>query len=272
MNTEKVIFIGGSGRCGTTLIAELLDCHPDIASIFEVHSLVFLLKCIRNNAVPGGGLLNSQRETIRHALLPSTEYNWRLTEEEALFAWEKILTEGIRSGEPLLDATRRWLGYLHRLQMLRDGSRYIAHKTPALALYLPELRLLQPEAFFIHIVRRPQDVILSYIEQDWGPDTLAEGIEWYCDRVGAVLEAKERFPNYVEIRFEDLVSAPARVLDEVQEVLGIENATGAILSHSLIDFEKITRRGDRLGGEEHARILREVGRRLPHIGEIYGAP
>jgi hypothetical protein len=272
MNTEKVIFIGGSGRCGTTLIAELLDFHPDVASIFEVHSLVFLLKCIRNNVVPGAGLLKSQHETIRHALLPATESNWRLTEEEAVFAWEKILTEGIKSGEPLLAATRRWLDYLHRLQMLRDGGRHIAHKTPALALYLPELRLLQPEAFFIHILRRPQDVILSYLEQDWGPDSLAEGVRWYCDRVGAVLEAKERFPNYIEIRFEDLVSSPARILDEVQEAVGLENATAAILSHGLIDFEKITRREHKIGGEEYARILREVSRRLPHIGEIYGAP
>jgi hypothetical protein len=271
MNTEKVIFIGGSGRCGTTLIAELLDFHPDVASIFEVHSLVFLLKCIRNSFVPGAGLLESQHETIRHALRPSTEYNWRLTEEEAIFAWEKILTGGIKSGEPVLTATRRWLGYLHRLQMLRDGSRYIAHKTPALALYLPELRLLQPEACFIHIIRRPQDVILSYLEQDWGPDSLAEGIEWYCDRVGAVLEAKERFPNYIEIRFEELVSAPARILDEVQEAVGIENATDAILSHSLVDFGKITHRGHKIGGEDHARILREVSRRLPYIGQIYGA-
>src|SRR4051812_31551349 len=119
MNTDKVIFIGGSGRCGTTLIAELLDFHPDVASLFEVHSLVFLLKRIRKNAVPRAGLLKSQRETIRHALLPSTGYNWRLTEEEAVFAWEKILTAGVTSGEPLINATRRWLDFLHRLQMLR---------------------------------------------------------------------------------------------------------------------------------------------------------
>jgi hypothetical protein len=270
MNTEKVIFIGGSGRCGTTLIAELLDLHPDVASIFEVHSLVFLLKCIKNNVVPGGGLLESQHEAIRHALLPSTEYNWRLTEVEAAFAWDKILIKGLKSGEPLITATRRWLGYLHRLQMLRDGSRYIAHKTPALALYLPELKLLQPEAHFIHILRKPQDVILSYLEQDWGPDSLAEGIDWYCDRVGAVLEARERFPNYIEIRFEDLVSAPSRILREIQETVGIEDATEIILSNDLIDFEKITRREHKIREDDYARILTEVSRRLPYIGELYG--
>jgi hypothetical protein len=270
MNAEKAIFIGGSGRCGTTLIAELLDFHPEVASIFEVHSLIFLLKCIRNNSVPGAGLLESQHETIRDALRPSAEYNWRLTEEEAIFAWEKILTAGIRSGESLITATRKWLGFLHRLQMLRDGSRYIAHKTPALVLFLPEIKLLLPDAFFIHIVRRPQDVILSYLEQDWGPESLAEGIEWYCNRVGSVLEAKEGFPNYIEIRFEDLVSTPARILDKIQYAVGIENATETILSRNLIDFEKITRREHKISGEDYAYIFGEVSRRLPYIGEIYG--
>jgi hypothetical protein len=269
MNTEKVIFIGGSGRCGSTLLAELLDFHPKIASIFEVHSFAFLLKHIRNNSVPGIYLLRDQFETIHRALLPETEYNWRLTEEEAVFAWEKKIIEPLQSGESLVNATRKWIDFLHTLQMIRDGSCYVVHKTPVLALYLPEIKLLFPESFFIHIVRRPQDVILSYLEQNWGPANLKEGIDWYCERVDAFIKQKDEFHNCIEIRFEDLILQPSRILDQIQETTGIENDTQSILDYNLIDVKKRDHRINQISAQDSDYIYNEIKKRLPYIAEIY---
>jgi hypothetical protein len=269
MNLENVIFIGGSGRCGTTLLAELLDLHPSIASIFEIHSFVFLLKCLKRNRVPELKALKKQHEVIRQALLPSTEYNWRITGEEALYAWEKLLVEPLQQGETLKNAIRKWVDFIHKLQIIRDGSQYIVHKTPILTMFLPEIKRLFPDSLFIHITRQPQDVILSYVQQDWGPTNLEEGINWYCQRVGAFLKSKKRFKKCLEVRFEDLISSPTPVLDEIQKTANIENQTQTILSYGLIDTKKINNRKSLITQREYKYISEQIQKRLPELSNSY---
>jgi len=269
MNLEKVIFIGGSGRCGSTLIAELLDFHPEVASIFEVHSFVFLLKLIKNGIQPGMPLLKSQYKTIEQALLPETEYNWRITADEALFSWEKFIIEPVSSGESLLKSARNWLDYIHTIQIIRDGSNFIAHKTPVLTMYLPEIKKLYPESLFLHIIRKPQDVIFSYLEQNWGPANLDEGINWYCERVESFYKQKENFSDVIEIKFEELISNPVLILDSIQNAANIQNNTNHILSYNLIDTDKLNHRKNQIREKDLKYILRTVRERLPKVALVY---
>jgi hypothetical protein len=269
MNTDRVVFIGGSGRCGTTLIAELLDLHPDIASIFEIHSFVFLLKCLRNRTVPGILLLESQYEVINEALLPATEYNWRLTREEAAYSWENYVIGPLQSGEPLVDVIRGWINLIHRVQMIRDGAQFIVHKTPVLASYLPEIREIFPNSLFIHIVRRPDAVINSYLEQDWGPSSVGEGIDWYCERVGDFMNQAPDFSNCITIKFEDLLDSPAAILERLQGFAGIPPATYEILAHNLIDTTKKRPGLSKLGPNDIRIIYEQLESRLAVIAEMY---
>jgi hypothetical protein len=269
LNTERVIFIGGSGRSGTTLLSELLDFHPKIASIFEVHSFVFLLKCIRSGTVPGRPLLESQREVLHEALIPSTEYNWHMTLDEAIFCWQVYVTEPILTGRPVIEAARTWMDSVHKIQMIRDGSEFIAHKTPVLASYLPEIKEIYPDSIFVHMIRSPERVIDSYLLQDWGPTTIPDGIDWYCERVGDFMKQASLYSNCMTIKFEDLLSSPEAILDQIQEAVGISQDTNTILDRNLIDQTKKEPSLKRLGQDDVQKIHDEIRNRLPAIRDIY---
>ncbi|MEL6718031.1 MAG: sulfotransferase [Bacteroidota bacterium] len=269
MNTEKVIFIGGSGRSGTTLMAQLLDYHSEVASIFEVPTLISLLNHLRKGLQPSQDFLEKEFIELGHALLPATEYNWRMLKKEVEYGWRKKIIEPLQSGDALISCVRNWLDYMHQLQMVRDGSKIIIHKTPVLVRYLPEIKKLFPESQFIHMLRDPRHVIASYKKQTWGPTNIEEGIKWYCERVSDGFKDSAEFSNYMEIKLEELLSNPDKILSAIQSEIGVKDETKAILDSGLIDFKRINHRAKEVSDSESKKILSEIGKSIPRILELY---
>lgn len=270
MNTEDVIFVGGSGRSGTTLISELLDMHPEAAAIFEVWTLITFLHYFREDRLPNAGLDDLDRENTEYALSPASEYNWRFRKEETAQAWSGKVKAALAAGQPLPVAIRQWADYLHRLQMARDGSTRIIHKTPALAVYLPEIWQLWPSGHFLHMIRDPRAVIASYLVQDWGPVNIEEGIAWYCGRVGPALQNGRGDQRYLEVKLEEMVEHPAEVLDQIQQWAGLVPATARMLMQRYMKPEVIHHWKNQLDRKSADWIYEETVNRIPAIGELYG--
>lgn len=269
MNIECVTFVGGSGRCGTTLICQLLDVHPEVASIFEVHTLITFLQCLREERLPDAEVEGLYLEDVDHGLSLASEYNWRFRREEVLHVWLEKVKAALESGEPLQTVIRRWSDYLHRLQMVRDGSTRIIHKTPALAAYLPEIWRLWPSGRFLHMIRDPRDVIASYLAQDWGPTNTTEGIEWYCERVGLAIAHGRGDERYLEVKMEDLVENPGDVLDRVQLWAGLAPETERMLAQIYVNPGANGSRGNLLDQKSSRRIYEETASRIPALYELY---
>jgi hypothetical protein len=106
----------------------------------------------------------------------------------------------------------------------RQDAAFIGDKDPRSVELLALMKRLFPEAFVIHIVRDPRDVLASKKKAQWsrGRSALAH---LFAHRVQARLGREwgaRLFGNrYVEVRYEDLIAEPAAVLGRICATLGI---------------------------------------------------
>jgi hypothetical protein len=103
-------------------------------------------------------------------------------------------------------------------------------KTPAHALFIPEIMELLPESRIIHVLRDPRDVVASLLaaSQSWGswwaPKDARAAAKLWSRFVAAVHNAAGQVPRgkYLEIKYEDLHAEPVANLKACAEFLGLD--------------------------------------------------
>lgn len=196
----KLIFSGGTGRSGTTIIGRLLSRHSQV-TMSKPAEIKFLTS--------GNGILDlySGRKVGRYRKLLFTEklhlerFRYRLFHEW----WEREAKDGSRAGlvqgierkelnelfESLkntfeYDKTIALQSFLYgfvRIQSNNANKPLWIDTTPINMFRSNEITNLLPEARFIHIIRDGRDVIASVIRERWGPKTYDEGLVWYRKRM-----------------------------------------------------------------------------------------
>ena len=80
-------------------------------------------------------------------------------------------------------------------------------------IHIPFLARAFPEARFIHLIRDGRDVALSYLDADFGVDSVGEAaIYWRRFVRKGRRDGRRLGPRYREIRYEDLLADPETVL------------------------------------------------------------
>lgn len=255
------IFIGGTGRSGTTVLGDLLNEHSLVRTSNPTE-----IKFLANR---GGfldvifGSMNSQIEkrekisifhyrTFRERAQKDLLQRSQRFDEFSNKIWERwweidgpaphgpglhvgiekqdlqrILSEFSHSikKKPLKHA-RKFMDSFISLQKNHKGEKYWAETTPMNIAYSHRLTKLFPEAKFIVIRRDPRDVIASLLTKDWGPNTPLEGIEWIESRLRAdndALRAVEPHQVLV-IHLEDLVTnSPEETYRKLLDFLGLQD-------------------------------------------------
>lgn len=184
------IFIGGAGRSGTKLVRAILNAHPHLVASHELKVTPILAKAWQEVRAFGPHLHQHFDASPRDI--------------DALFA-------------------RTIECFLRRVSERHNGARVI-EKTPNNALVFGHLSHLFPDSPLIHIIRDGRDVVRSMLKKTWKqPDGTPHPISqdpataaaYWRDVVRAGREAarSERVrTNYIEIRYEDLVTAPLPVM------------------------------------------------------------
>jgi len=126
---QRLILIGGSPRSGTTLVQNMLDCHPDVYGGPEFDRIPMIVE-IRNRLV-------SSVATGRIDTFCSRED----VNEAAASMIERLLL-------PVAD---------------KNGCKYLSEKTPSNVLVFKELLEVLPRARFIHVVRDPRAIVASLL-------------------------------------------------------------------------------------------------------------
>jgi hypothetical protein len=124
---DRLIFVGGSPRSGTTLVQNMLDSHSDILGgpeFLHLQDIVDLRKKLRRSISVGWiDLYCSLDELDKHL---------RALVQNLFF--------------PLAD---------------KHGCKYMSEKSPENILVFSELAELFPEAHFIHVIRDPRAIVSS---------------------------------------------------------------------------------------------------------------
>lgn len=239
------LFVLGTGRCGSTLVHEVLCRHPDVGFLSNLDDN---LRGKDPAARVAGALFRrlppaaAQKGRLRYA--PSEGYRVLDRQVSPLLSapWRDLLAA---DATPWLVGRTR--GFFDR-RAARAGRPVFSHKFTG----WPRsgfLSAVYPEARFLHVVRDGRAVANSWLQMDWwtgwgGPArwswgplapaydelwqasgrsfvTLA-GLNWrlLLDAYDAARELVPP-PRWLEVRYEDLLSDPAARLGEVLNFCGL---------------------------------------------------
>jgi len=235
------VFVGGTGRSGTTVMGDLLGNHPDVRTSTPIE-----IKFLSNRS----GLLDvvfGREDAVKGKKESVSIFHYRTYRKRRLREKEKlanILAEfedqvwskwwdidappphgrGLISGisrsnlEKLMSSLRRdlkinriWAArrFMRRFIALQDeagSEKYWVETTPMNIPTADKLLKLFPNALFITMVRDPRDVIASLLTKNWGPTTPMEGLTWIEKRLTDGHNALKEVPlkQKITIALEDL--------------------------------------------------------------------
>jgi hypothetical protein len=249
------LFVGGSGRSGTTIVVNLLNRHSkihaslprEIKYLTSRSGLIDLVygrpigleegyKGVRNNLI--ARLLPIIGRSKLHYFQKNLHGVWwseagkkgkargliQAIDEEVLISAEKNFLANFRR-QPEVTA-RDLFRTLSAAQLKKPDIRYFADSTPVNIMQANYLHNLFPDALFINMVRDGRDVALSVANEKWGPKDPYTALEWWGNRVLKAKLALNEVPQNqsLTIRLEDLVSRNREgSLDEIIKFLDIDS-------------------------------------------------
>lgn len=192
-------FVVGVMRSGTTLLRLMLDAHPELAVPSETRFFPAL-----------NPLVNKKTATPYDVVSILESINtWPDFELEAEDLLQNMTARGINT--PGAALRMFYQSYAQRFNKLRWGD-----KTPYYNLHMDQISLLIPEARFIHIIRDGRDVALSTkgLWFDLGKNIEEIAVNW-MNRIRQTRQLAQLVPHYIELRYEDLISAPEQTLRKI---------------------------------------------------------
>jgi hypothetical protein len=225
----------GSGRCGTTLLWEMLNQHPELFVIRESHWIPKLFEHAGLEAVPVDDLVSIVLRTTH-----VTGAQVIACDEGTLRGW--FADEGAMDVASFCDR-------IGSAFASREGKARWADKTPDYGAYLGLLQLLWPGCRFVHLVRDGAEVALSMsrhpgyqwlagARETWwvpasfngyyravtgGPMPLGAYAALWERRVRRIRDEARRIRSgtFLEVRFERLLDRPIETLEEICRFVGL---------------------------------------------------
>ena len=208
------IFVVGSPRSGTTLMAGLLNMFDEVCVTRETGFVPLLYQ----EDIESLDTWDDRR--LRRSI---EEVNTYLAMED----WPQLASvAGVRrywadSGDT------GYAGFIRYVWSLgcdeADQVRFVGDQTPGYVLALPLLERLFPQARYVHVVRDPRDVVASILPLKFGAKSVGVAAADWNECVGAWWAAERRIPpdRRLEVRYEDLVRSPQRTVELLAEFLDV---------------------------------------------------
>ncbi len=202
------IFIGGTGRSGTTITARLLGLHPRYQVIpkevrFHADGFPDLLAGRRSEDWFLDRLrtywyfrvVDDGTERGVWDLVPPSEFEAAVQRFEARFDTEPV------------EAARGLLRDCLDTFTLRRGKPAWIESTPTNAEAAPTLHSLFPSLRLVHLIRDGRDVACSVPRRRWGPTTIEDSLEWWAGNLIRADQGAADMPagSVLTIHLEDLV-------------------------------------------------------------------
>jgi hypothetical protein len=211
MQQDRLVFLIGSPRSGSTLLSRVLGAHSAIFAPEEPHLITPLAHL-------------GYFESVEQA-----PYDPIITRQAA-----RALVTSLPNGEAdYLSALRAYTGAIYRGLVEAKGgdATLVLDKTPAYALNLDFLVRLYPDARYIVLTRHPIAVWCSYVDSFFdGDDRVAHEhnplLERYVPAIGRFLRTAQ-VPIH-RVPYENLVQEPEENARKICTFLEIEYESGMI--------------------------------------------
>jgi hypothetical protein len=208
------IFVVGAPRSGTTFLRVTLNRHPSIELSNETN---FFYKIWQRRAAFGdlGDRENRQRLVDQYLQTRNAES----LDVDLQDLGAALLRNGVDY--------KAFFTTLIRQPAAVRGKRRFGEKTPYHSFFSETLCDWYPDAALIHVVRDPRAVAASLKRVPFGsPEALANARAWTA-HVEAAQRAQGR-PNYLLVKYEQLVSEPEAELRRITSFIGEEFAASML--------------------------------------------
>jgi hypothetical protein len=231
---DRLVFLIGAPRSGTTLLARMLSAHSMVHGRAEPH------------------LITPIAHLGYFGKVQKAPYDPQNVEQ----AIHEIVGELARGEAGYLDALRAYTDslYAQMMELAPAGKRFLLDKTPAYALVLPFLAKLYPSAKYVVLTRHPLAVLSSYAESFFDGDyAIAVSHNPLLQRYVPALArmVREKPVAHVWVKYEELVREPEAHFRRVCEHVGIPFEERAI--HYGESGEEFKGLGDPTGVQRHTK-------------------
>lgn len=224
--SKRPVFIVGFPRSGTTLLYDMLLSAGGFAVyLTETHFFTTFVPRFGDQRV------RRNREALLNEWLGS-DY----------FKLSGLRPDDIR--QPILEGCANAGDFLRVIMdsiARTQNMRRWAEKTPDHVLHLRQIKRLIPEALIIHIIRDGRDACLSMEKLPWVRPLPWDrkhkltvcGVYWEWMVKRGLKAAVHMSPDYLQVRFEDLIERPQLTLDRIGEFIGQQLDFGRIRETAL---------------------------------------
>lgn len=232
MISEKIFFIVGNSRSGTTMLGRILGNSPQIHTFGELH--FFEHQVCAEDIHERRTWPSERRIALVERLLTSSRKGFFAPVHSGEYREDAVQIVERASDESALSSYAEFLGF----ETSRAGKLIPCEQTPRYLFFVEEILGAFPDCRVVNMIRDPRDVLLSQ-KNKWRRRGLGaknipvkEVVRAWANYhpytisrlwVSAVRKADkyEKHPRFKSIRFEDLVEAPDQVVRELCEFLNV---------------------------------------------------
>ncbi len=239
------LFIIGAGRSGTTLLRSMLVAGGQISITPET-------QIIHNLATKYPILQGLGWEDLSCFIVSMFEghVGYEMWNINVYPVYQKLknLPEKQRSLAKIIDEVFRFYA-----EQKFPNAQLWGEQSPIHTFYLPYIHAIFPRARYLHLLRDGRDVVSSWVKKN-GDDYLPEAVyRWQISVERFRAFQKKMNPNQViEIRYEDLVQNPEKVLKEICLFVGID------YSSEMLDYWKLPSTIESKYKEHHRNLEKPV--------------
>ena len=237
-------FIIGSGRSGNTLLRSILSGNSDISIPPESYRIPFAIKKFHI-------FNNRDWEDLVSQVLKEFE------DCKEFYTWEIDITDVQKRLENIADSKRTLSNIFDELfctyaEKHSPGSKIWGDKTPMNTLYLDWIGTVFPRSKFIHIIRDGRDVASSYLKME-RYDTILEAANRWINSIESAQSFGSKIKgNYIEIRYEELVTKPEEVIKDTCDFLDID------YDSKMLDHTKQVKKLGDTDKEHHSNLSKPI--------------
>lgn len=212
------IFVGGTGRSGTTIVGALIAEHPRYAGLpFEVRVHISAAELTVRKK-------RSMEWMREQSLARHRSHLHRILDEPTLIRLLDRFEEGIEDGVAT-EAAEEFIRGVMGPVAEREGKPAWVEMTPLNSMWTGWLLEAFPGSKHVHMLRDGRDVAVS-VAAAWGRQEAPEALDWWGRRIARIGEEIEGLPadSVLTVDFEQLVreQREERYL-ELVEFLGLED-------------------------------------------------
>lgn len=245
-NEIEIAFIIGTGRCGTTMLAQMLNSHSDICVPHELQILFEysgngsrLYEIFQNKGnleYEANEFIGLIRDICPHKFHEYYDYRTFFEKKKYPITDLKELVNDL-----FFDIARS------------NKKKVFIEQTPWYGQNIRILNSLFPNAKYIHMIRDGRDVALSYARTSWWSNNINENLQKWSHEVYKIRNDCENIlsnKQYIEVKYEEFVVSPGLYLNRISEFLGVKFQNQMLDPGEYINYRKYsTTNGNKLSSD-----------------------